>query len=128
MISLSGSRPSSSSSGLLPATIQNTKSPQHSRIVKIFPAKPQTKFWCKKNCMLLTSIKDISLNQHTKSFSSFKIQMCQEISAHRIVKIHAPILIFSSDCDVGAAATLNSLFEKKNQMEGTSLLKHPLLI
>lgn len=50
--------------------------------------------------------------------------MCQEISAYRIVKNHAPILIFSSYFDVGAAATLNSLFEKKNQMEGTSLLKH----
>lgn len=60
--------------------------------------------------------KDISLSQHTKSSSSFRIQMCQEISAHRI---HAPILIFSSDFDVGAATPLNSLFEKKNQMEGT---------
>lgn len=46
--------------------------------------------------------------------------MCQEISVHRIARIHAPVLIFSRDFDVGAATPLNSLFEKKNQMEGTS--------
>lgn len=74
--------------------------------------------------MLLINIKEISLNQLTKAFSSFRIQTHQEISAHRIVKIRALILVFSSDFDARAANTLTSLFEKKNQMEGTSLLKH----
>lgn len=47
---------------LLPEIIQNTKSPQHSRIVKAFPAKPQTKLGHKKKWYV--SCKD---KRHLKS-------------------------------------------------------------
>lgn len=73
--------------------------------------------------MFLAKIKDI-LSHDIKSFFIFQNSNTSGIGAHRIVKIHVPILIFSGDFDVGAATILNSLFEKKKQMEGAGLLKY----